>query len=258
MAEAKSTAGALENTNYQLLPALHKDDYERLKADIALRGVMVPVEVDEDGAILDGHHRVMIARELGIKCPTKVRKGLPDYEKRLHAVALNLARRQLSDAQKTVLGEKIEPDIAERARRRMLAGKKVNSNPVENFPQGEISKSRDEVAQAVGLGSGKTYENHKKTLSEAKEVAPEVVEKARRWCGWLTAGTRKVLQWWRVQRNGRGWAVRLQPCSVRIRGGRGGAGEGVRSRAGAAGEPIGLLAAGARVTGRARRAQCLR
>lgn len=181
MAEAKSTAGALENTNYQLLPALHKDDYERLKADIALRGVMVPVEVDEDGAILDGHHRVMIARELGIKCPTKVRKGLPDYEKRLHAVALNLARRQLSDAQKTVLGEKIEPDIAERARARQLAELKQNKGAVvENFPQ-RTGKSRDEVAQAVGLGSGKTYENHKKTLSEAKEVAPEVVERA--WCG---------------------------------------------------------------------------
>lgn len=51
---------------YQLLPPLADDDYERLKADIAVRGVMVAVEFDEDGNVLDGHHRLRIAKELGI------------------------------------------------------------------------------------------------------------------------------------------------------------------------------------------------
>ena len=103
---------------YQLLPALAADDFERLKSDIAERGVLVPIEVDESGNVLDGHHRKRIADELGIDCPTVTRIGMAEHEKRLHAVALNLARRHLTDAQKVALGMTIEPDVAEEARRR--------------------------------------------------------------------------------------------------------------------------------------------
>lgn len=41
---------------YQLLPDLTEEEYEALKADIAERGVMVPIELDEQGNVLDGHH----------------------------------------------------------------------------------------------------------------------------------------------------------------------------------------------------------
>ena len=48
---------------YQLLPELSAADFEVLKQDIAARGVMVPVEYDEEGSILDGHHRVRAGTE---------------------------------------------------------------------------------------------------------------------------------------------------------------------------------------------------
>lgn len=54
-------------TRYQPLPDLPLDQYERLKADIARHGIQVPVEVHERGHLLDGHHRVRIAKELGIE-----------------------------------------------------------------------------------------------------------------------------------------------------------------------------------------------
>lgn len=61
----------------QLLPELSQDEYEALKADIARRGVQVPVEYDEEGNILDGHHRVQACQELGIKdWPSIVRSGM--------------------------------------------------------------------------------------------------------------------------------------------------------------------------------------
>lgn len=44
-----------ELNNYQVMPALAESDFVALKADIAGRGVLVPVEYDEDGNILDGH-----------------------------------------------------------------------------------------------------------------------------------------------------------------------------------------------------------
>jgi len=95
--------GAVEQA-YQIMPSLSDDDFSALKADIAARGVLVPVEYDEDGNILDGHHRVQACKELGIAdWPRFIRKGLSEDEKRAHAMALNLARRHLSKDQRASL-----------------------------------------------------------------------------------------------------------------------------------------------------------
>lgn len=168
---------------YQLLPPLSQEEYERLKADIQLRGIMVPVEIDEDGNILDGHNRAQIANQLGIDYPIVTRTGLPEHEKRLHAVTLNLARRHLTDGQKTLVGRTIEPDIAERARLRMAAGgaKAAPGRPIgkgmENFPDLiQQTTTRDEVAAEVGIGTGRTYENHKRVIEQAEELAEESLE----------------------------------------------------------------------------------
>ncbi len=89
---------------YQVMPNLADEDYEALKRDIAARGVLVPVEYDEEGNILDGHHRVRACAELGIEgWPRFIRKGLSEGEKRIHARQLNLARRHLNQSQKREL-----------------------------------------------------------------------------------------------------------------------------------------------------------
>lgn len=80
---------------YQLLPPLTDDERAALHADIEARGVLVPVELDETGAILDGHNRAEIAAELGIEYPTIVRAGWTEEQKREHVLKLNLARRHL-------------------------------------------------------------------------------------------------------------------------------------------------------------------
>ena len=89
---------------YQLLPPLSEEEYNALKEDIAKRGVLVPVEYDEDGNILDGHHRVKICEELGIKnWPSVVRIGMSEEEKTEHVLALNLDRRHLTQEQRAKL-----------------------------------------------------------------------------------------------------------------------------------------------------------
>jgi hypothetical protein len=90
-------------TPYQLLPPLTTDEYAALRDDIAAHGVRVPVDVDERGKLLDGHHRAAIAAELGIHCPTRVVNGLTEEEKRAHALAVNAHRRQLSREQRREL-----------------------------------------------------------------------------------------------------------------------------------------------------------
>lgn len=48
---------------FQVMPPLSPDEYAELKADISARGVMVPIENDEDGNILDGHNDLVFMLE---------------------------------------------------------------------------------------------------------------------------------------------------------------------------------------------------
>src|SRR5690606_36151023 len=86
---------------FQFFEPLRGDEYAALKADIAKRGVLVPIEYDEEGNILDGHHRHRICQELGIKdFPRVVRRFSSLEEKEEHIVTLNVRRRHLTSEQK--------------------------------------------------------------------------------------------------------------------------------------------------------------
>jgi transposase-like protein len=97
-------------TPYQLLPRLTDDEYQSLKADIAENGIRVPIDVDEDGLILDGHHRAWITADLGVDCPRRTLTGLTDEGKRAHAVAVNVHRRSLSREQRRELVARLRSD----------------------------------------------------------------------------------------------------------------------------------------------------
>lgn len=92
-------------SDYQLFGQLSDKEYQQLKADIATRGIMVPIELDEHGAILDGHHRKRAWDELkkeGVLIsdyPRIIRAGMTDEQKRNYIRALNILRRHLTKAQ---------------------------------------------------------------------------------------------------------------------------------------------------------------
>jgi ParB-like chromosome segregation protein Spo0J len=116
---------------YQVMPPLSDAEFQELKADIAARGVMVPVEYDEDGNILDGHHREQACKELGIAdWPRIVRHGLDDAGKRLHARQLNLARRHLDREQKRRLIEDQLRETPQRSNRAIAASLGVDDTTV--------------------------------------------------------------------------------------------------------------------------------
>jgi DNA modification methylase len=95
-ASLPAAAGSLTlPPKYQLLDPLRPEELAILEADIKKRGIQHPVETDEDGNILDGHHRAEIARRLGLPCPTVVRHFATEEEKKEHAIKINLARRHL-------------------------------------------------------------------------------------------------------------------------------------------------------------------
>lgn len=94
-----------------LLPPLSTDEFEALQADIKANGVLVPIVVDENGVILDGHHRYKIDND----APRRVVKGLSESEKQAFTIRANLVRRNLSPEQKRDI-QKRQKEIAKRLR----------------------------------------------------------------------------------------------------------------------------------------------
>lgn len=100
-------ATALKQPFADLLPPLSTEQQAALKADIKAHGVRQPIDVDEDGNILDGHHRFKIDKD----APRKVIKGLTEAEKKAHAIRVNIARRNMTPGQWPDLKRAILPTL---------------------------------------------------------------------------------------------------------------------------------------------------
>lgn len=85
---------------YQVMPPLSSEEYQELYESIKAEGVLEPIHVDEEGVVIDGHHRSKIASELGVPCPVITHDNLSNGEKIALAFTLNLKRRHLSKAEK--------------------------------------------------------------------------------------------------------------------------------------------------------------
>lgn len=132
-----------EHAIFQVMPSLSDEDFASLKADIEERGVLVPVEYDEAGNILDGHHRIRACQELGIlEWPKLIREGMTDDEKRVHARQLNLARRHLNQAQKRELIAAQLMETPEKSDRQIAVGLGV-SHPTVSAVRNELEKNGD-------------------------------------------------------------------------------------------------------------------
>ena len=127
---------------YQVLPDLPPEQFAALKADIAERGVMVAVEVDEQGQILDGHNRIRACRELGINdYPVVVRSGLSEVEKRIFARKANVLRRHLSrDQVRELIGAQLR-ETPEWANNRIAQALGVDDKTVATVRAGLVATS---------------------------------------------------------------------------------------------------------------------
>ena len=164
---------------YQLFDALRPEEYAALEKDILARGVMVPVEIDENGATLDGHHRVEIAGRHKLKCPTITRKFKTEQEKREHVIKLNLARRHLEPWQ---WGQAFKLLLEERGVKR---GRGKN--------QGELSETVSECAAELGVEE-RTARNRLKAAHDYEALAKPKQREVKEDRKPLTQAVREVNQ----------------------------------------------------------------
>jgi hypothetical protein len=144
--------------------SLSEEEYLALKASIAVRGVEIPLVVDGEGEVIDGHHRRRAVAELRAEGheigapPEIVREDLEtEAEKRDEAWRLNMQRRHLNRAQKRdVIAAKLResPEWANNRIASLLGvdGATVNSVRVELEAASEIPK----LERLVGK-DGKEY-----------------------------------------------------------------------------------------------------
>lgn len=138
-----------ERKPYQVMPDLSEERYEELKADIEANGVLVPIEYDEKGNLLDGHHRKRICDELGIKdFPSVVRYGMTEHEKIQHARRLNLNRRHISRAMEA----------------------KLRTDMITDALKHDPNVSDRQIASSIGC-SPTTVGKHRKRLEESGELS---------------------------------------------------------------------------------------
>lgn len=130
---------------FQTMPPLSVDEYANLEQSIRTHGIQVPIIVDEDGVVIDGHHRQKIAESLDVECPVEVKYGMTDVEKRSLSVSLNIDRRQLSREQRRAIvasSIKADPDLTDRehARRVGVSPSTVGAVRADLEETGDVSK----------------------------------------------------------------------------------------------------------------------
>ena len=186
-----------------LMPPVTASEYERLKRSIKEEGrLLLPIVLNQDNVILDGHHRFQACQELGI--PIRIDKkdftGRP-LDEMMYVVNVNLYRRSLNDFQRAKVGIRVEelrrklgqhqqeasrftPETSQEAHRQ-----RYHSDEDADLPSGspdpdrsESGKDRtrggvsEEMAERVGV-SRATYDRVRYILSNGTE---EMIESLRK------------------------------------------------------------------------------
>ena len=180
----------VEEEYHTLVRPLSEKEYDELRQSIQTHGMLVPIVVNREGIILDGHNRFKICHELGIK-PVVFRKDFPSKTaEKLFVIESNLRRRQLSDIERVELGMQLEPLEKELAHERRTAALKVGDTPaemelqspigsIEHNGESEEGRARDVVAKKVGL-SPTTYHRGKTVLEKGSDALKEEVKSEKK------------------------------------------------------------------------------
>src|SRR5215211_2301795 len=131
-----------------LVSELSVEEYKSLKQFIKKeKGLYVPLIVNQDGIVLDGHHRYKVCQELGIEPKTSVREFKDKLDEQLFVIDCNLKRRQLNNFQRTELALKSKSILTEIAKKNMSLGGK-GSKHLETLGEKGVS---EEIGKLAGV-----------------------------------------------------------------------------------------------------------
>jgi len=164
-----------------LIPPMSEEDYHNLLEDIKRNGILQPIDITYNNVILDGHHRVKAAKELGIK---EIEVRIPellyvDEDEYLISVAMN--RRHLTEGQKAVLANNYREILSKKAKeqraRIAVTQREINrGNILEETVSPEMDKE-EERSRKIASERWKVSEWNVRIAQEIQKKAPKVYEK---------------------------------------------------------------------------------
>jgi ParB-like chromosome segregation protein Spo0J len=169
-----------------LIPPISSADYERLKRSIKEEGgLLMPIIINQDNVVLDGHHRLRACYELGFPVTyyTKNFTGKPLEELR-YVVTVNLHRRHLDEFQRAEIGlkwDKIARSIAGERRKATQFTSETGREAIKNRFHGpniasEIRSASGDAHRIEGDDGEADYE----ALRSSQEIGDDVGVSASR------------------------------------------------------------------------------
>ena len=143
--------------------------YKSLKESIRLNGLYNPIIVNQDGIILDGHHRFQACQELAKPLTENdivVKEFGDELDEKYFVVISNLERRNMHAFARAWIVFNIEPIISEMARRREYGGVTLSANTERGYTE-------DKLGEIAGL--------HGETIRKVRIIRNAWLEDKQRW-----------------------------------------------------------------------------
>ncbi|MFZ0221642.1 MAG: ParB/RepB/Spo0J family partition protein [Candidatus Nitrosopolaris sp.] len=138
-----------------LIPLVSTADFERLKKSIQDEGgLLMPIILNHDYVVLDGHHRLRACKELGLKASYNIKDftGKPLEELR-YVVSVNLHRRHLDEFQRAEIALKMDRLARKIAEERKKATLFIHDSATEAINSRHHGKTTEEYGSSIRLAS---------------------------------------------------------------------------------------------------------
>jgi ParB-like chromosome segregation protein Spo0J len=151
-----------------LVPPLSAEEYDGLKERIKQNG-LIPIIINGQGVILDGHHRFRACQELGIEPKTDTMNFPDKLHEKMFVIDSNLQRRHLNNFQRTELALKSKSILEQIAKKNMSsAGKGV-----------EIQTPLGRIDEQIGKHAGVGKDTVRRVQTIIEKAPEEVKQNAR-------------------------------------------------------------------------------
>lgn len=138
-----------------LIPPVSTADFERLKKSIQDEGgLLMPIILNHDYVVLDGHHRLRACKELGLKASYNINDftGKPLEELR-YVVSVHLHRRHLDEFQRAEIALKMDRLARKIAEERKKATLFIHDSATEAINSRHHGKTTEEYGSSIRLAS---------------------------------------------------------------------------------------------------------
>ena len=146
-----------------LIPPLTNSEEDQLEQNIMIEGIRDPLVV-WDETLVDGHHRLEIAKKRGLKFNVVKIRFASRNDAIIWIVKNQIGRRNLESIDKVALVLRMEGALKEKAKAQQI--RKPSDSVSANSPEQKPIDVREEVAAAVNMGSN-TYSKAKKVLANS-------------------------------------------------------------------------------------------